>query len=57
MTEMDMLDIAVLKEQVFPHILKEHISELSFPTQPERLLFFPPQSQNIKLANEADVTE
>lgn len=26
MTEMDLLDIVVLKEQVFPHILKEHIN-------------------------------
>ena len=44
MAEMDMLDIVVLKEQVFPHILKEHINELSFKPTPERVLFLPPKS-------------
>lgn len=50
MKDLDYMEIAILKDQVFPKIINDHVKELNFKTEPERILFVP--NNNLKLANE-----
>lgn len=39
MGDLDFMDLAVLKDQVFPQIVENHIKELNFKPIPERKIF------------------